>query len=106
MLKKFGTINVNILYNIRIHGVYVFETYNVFAYLLSCHFICLLILFRYYGGNEYIDEIELLCQKRALEAFNLNPNEWGVNVQPYSGSPANFAVYTALVGSNGRIMGK
>ena len=35
---------------------------------------------RYYGGNEYIDEIESLCQKRALEAFRLNPEEWGVNV--------------------------
>lgn len=60
---------------------------------------------RYYGGNEHIDEIELLAQKRALEAFRLNPEEWGVNVQPYSGSPANFAVLTALAGSGGRIMG-
>jgi len=60
---------------------------------------------RYYGGNEFVDEMELLCQKRALEAFDLNPQEWGVNVQPYSGSPANFAVYTALVEPNGRIMG-
>lgn len=61
--------------------------------------------FRYYGGNEVIDEIERLCQKRALEAFNLKPEEWGVNVQPLSGSPANFAVYTALVEPHGRIMG-
>lgn len=60
---------------------------------------------RYYGGNEHIDEIELLAQKRALEAFRLNPEEWGVNVQPYSGSPANFAVLTALAGAGGRIMG-
>lgn len=60
---------------------------------------------RYYGGNEVIDKIELLCKKRALEAFGLNPEEWGVNVQPHSGSPANFAVYTALVGPHGRIMG-
>lgn len=35
---------------------------------------------RYYGGNQYIDEIESLCQKRALEAFGLSPEEWGVNV--------------------------
>lgn len=40
---------------------------------------------RYYGGNEIIDKIEILCQKRALEAFHLDPNKWGVNVQPYSG---------------------
>ncbi|XP_046820566.1 serine hydroxymethyltransferase isoform X1 [Vespa crabro] len=60
---------------------------------------------RYYGGNEYIDEIEILAQKRSLEAFNLNPEEWGCNVQPYSGSPANFAVYTGLLEPHGRIMG-
>ncbi|XP_032669032.1 serine hydroxymethyltransferase, cytosolic isoform X2 [Odontomachus brunneus] len=60
---------------------------------------------RYYGGNEYIDEIELLAQKRSLEAFNLNPEEWGCNVQPYSGSPANLAVYTGLLEPHGRIMG-
>lgn len=60
---------------------------------------------RYYGGNHYIDEIELLCQKRCLEAFNLNSEEWGCNVQPYSGSPANFAVYIALLQPHDRIMG-
>ena len=47
---------------------------------------------RYYGGNENIDQVELLCQKRALEAFDLDPEEWGVNVQSLSGSPANFRV--------------
>lgn len=46
-----------------------------------------------------------MCKKRALEAFNLNPEEWGCNVQPLSGSPANFAVYTGVVGPHGRIMG-
>lgn len=60
---------------------------------------------RYYGGNEYIDQIESLCMKRALELFELNPDEWGVNVQPYSGSPANFATYTALLNPHDRIMG-
>lgn len=60
---------------------------------------------RYYGGTEFIDELEILCQKRALQAYGLDPQCWGVNVQPYSGSPANFAVYTALVEPHGRIMG-
>ncbi|KAL9330173.1 hypothetical protein ACSQ67_005176 [Phaseolus vulgaris] len=49
----------------------------------------------YYGGNEYIDELETLCQERAVAAFGVDGNKWGVNVQPLSGSPANFAVYTA-----------
>ncbi|KAI9142087.1 serine hydroxymethyltransferase [Paraphysoderma sedebokerense] len=60
---------------------------------------------RYYGGNEYIDQIEDLCRKRALAAFNLNPEEWGVNVQPYSGSTANFAAFTGILAPHDRIMG-
>ncbi|XP_058750217.1 serine hydroxymethyltransferase, mitochondrial [Vicia villosa] len=59
---------------------------------------------RYYGGNEYIDMAETLCQKRALEAFRLDPAKWGVNVQPLSGSPSNFQVYTALLKPHDRIM--
>ena len=47
---------------------------------------------RYYGGNENIDQVELLCQKRALEVFHLDKEDWGVNVQSLSGSPANFQV--------------
>lgn len=60
---------------------------------------------RYYGGNEFIDQIENLCKARALKAFHLDGEKWGVNVQPYSGSPANFAVYTALLQPHDRIMG-
>merc|ERR1712187_5086 len=60
---------------------------------------------RYYGGNEVIDKIENLCKQRALDAFGLKEKEWGVNVQPYSGSPANFAVYTALLQPHSRVMG-
>ncbi|XP_069437067.1 serine hydroxymethyltransferase, mitochondrial isoform X2 [Ovis canadensis] len=63
------------------------------------------LLQRYYGGAEVVDEIELLCQRRALEAFDLDPAQWGVNVQPYSGSPANLAAYTALLQPHDRIMG-
>ncbi|XVF01146.1 hypothetical protein REPUB_Repub04eG0063400 [Reevesia pubescens] len=60
---------------------------------------------RYYGGNQYIDEIETLCWKRALEAFGLDAENWGVNVQPYSCTSANFAVYTGLLLPGDRIMG-
>lgn len=69
-------------------------------YLFFCFFF-----FRYYGGAEIVDQIELLCQKRALDAFDLDPALWGVNVQPYSGSPANFATYTAVLKPHDRIMG-
>ena len=60
---------------------------------------------RYYGGNQVIDEIEILAQTRALEVFKLSSKKWGVNVQPLSGSPANLAVYSALVPVGGKIMG-
>ncbi|KAG0652250.1 serine methylase [Hyphodiscus hymeniophilus] len=60
---------------------------------------------RYYGGNEFIDEAERLCQTRALQAFGLKDSEWGVNVQPLSGSPANLYAYSALLNAHDRIMG-
>jgi glycine hydroxymethyltransferase len=60
---------------------------------------------RYYGGNEIIDQIENLAISRALKLFKLKTNEWHVNVQPLSGSPANFALYSALVSIGGKIMG-
>lgn len=60
---------------------------------------------RYYGGNEFIDQIEALAKKRALAAFSADPETWGVNVQPYSGSPANFAVLTGLLKPHERLMG-
>jgi glycine hydroxymethyltransferase len=59
---------------------------------------------RYYGGNENIDRAESLCQERALEAFNLDPAQWGVNVQSLSGSPANFQAYAAVLNPHDRIM--
>jgi len=38
---------------------------------------------RYYGGNEVVDQVENLCRDRALAAYRLDPEKWGVNVQPY-----------------------
>ena len=85
-----------------------------------------------YGGNEYIDQLELLAQRRALTAFHRAcstrfaradlaqsttragavrlhacklPSDKPVNVQPYSGSTANFATFTALIQPQDRIMG-
>jgi len=43
--------------------------------------------------------------ERALDLYGLDAEEWGVNVQPYSGSPANFAAYTAMLQPHDRIMG-
>lgn len=60
---------------------------------------------RYYGGCEHIDEVENLCKERALSAYKLDSSKWGVNVQPYSGSPSNMAVYTGLLKPHDRIMG-
>jgi glycine hydroxymethyltransferase len=60
---------------------------------------------RYYAGNEFIDKIELLCEERALHAFNLDSNIWGVNVQPYSGSIANLAAFNSILNIGDKIMG-
>jgi glycine hydroxymethyltransferase len=60
---------------------------------------------RYYGGNQFIDQIEQLCINRALKAFDLDEKVWCVNVQPYSGSPANLAVYMGLLQPGDKIMG-
>lgn len=60
---------------------------------------------RYYGGNEFIDQLETLCQERALKAYRLNKEEWGINVQPYSGSVANVAAYFGILKPHDRIMG-
>lgn len=49
--------------------------------------------------------MEKLTKQRALQVFGLSAEEWGVNVQPLSGTPANFAVYTGVVQPHGRIMG-
>ncbi len=56
---------------------------------------------RYYGGNEYIDEIELKAIERAKKLFGAEH----VNIQPYSGSPANLAVHLAFLEPGDRTMG-
>src|SRR3989344_1986249 len=79
---------------------------------------------RYYPGNVFYDEIELVAQERALQVFGLleegmshsakasrdtltalERSKWGVNVQPYSGSPANLEAYLALAKPGDTIMG-
>ncbi|MGE5392669.1 MAG: serine hydroxymethyltransferase [Candidatus Saccharibacteria bacterium] len=58
---------------------------------------------RYYGGNAVIDQVEELAVERARKAFDL-PLDWHVNVQPYSGSPANLEVYAGLLEPGDTIM--
>lgn len=57
---------------------------------------------RYYGGNEVADKVEILAQERAKKLFGVP----FVNVQPYSGSPANLAVYLAVCKPGDSIMGQ
>ena len=56
---------------------------------------------RYYGGNSNIDKVEKTAIERAKALFGVEY----ANVQPYSGSPANFAVYTALLNPGDTITG-
>lgn len=56
---------------------------------------------RYYQGNSYVDEVEKIAIDRAKKLFGV-PH---ANVQPYSGSPANAAVYFALLAYGDTIMG-
>jgi glycine hydroxymethyltransferase len=56
---------------------------------------------RYYGGCEVVDKVENLARDRAKALFGVDH----ANVQPYSGSPANMAVYFALVDPGDTVMG-
>jgi len=60
---------------------------------------------RYYGGNSVIDKVEDLASTRALKLFGLTGDEWHVNTQPLSGSPANLAVYVGLLEKGDKVMG-
>ena len=63
---------------------------------------------RYYKGVEYVDVVETLARRRAAEAFATGavpPEDIWANVQPLSGSPANSAIYAALVPPGSTVMG-
>ena len=58
---------------------------------------------RYYEGNEYIDELELLTIEMVKKVFSL-PIDWSANVQPLGGSNANLGVYNALLTPGDKIL--
>lgn len=60
---------------------------------------------RYYAGQINVDEIEDLAVSRALKMFKLSPEKWHANVQPYSGSPANAAIYLAFLEFGDKVLG-
>ncbi len=57
---------------------------------------------RYYGGTKFCDELELLAQAQAQKVFG---TDYLVNVQGYSGSPANVAIYLGLLKPGDTVMG-
>lgn len=59
---------------------------------------------RYYAGQEFIDKLETMVEDRARKVFGLDSKEWAVNVQPYSGTPANYAVWRGLLKLGDKIM--
>jgi glycine hydroxymethyltransferase len=59
---------------------------------------------RYYPGNQICDDIEEIAQENTRKAFGIS-DEWSVNVQPYSGSPANLAAIMGLIAPGETIMG-
>ena len=56
---------------------------------------------RYYGGCEFVDEVETLAIERARQLFGAEH----VNVQPHSGANANMAAYLALLNPGDKILG-
>ena len=56
---------------------------------------------RYYGGCEFVDEVEILAIERAKKLFNAK----FVNVQPHSGSQANMAAYRAILNNGDKVLG-
>ena len=60
---------------------------------------------RYYAGQVNIDQIEEIAKERALKIFKLSSQKWHANVQSYSGSPANIAIYYAFLEPGDKVMG-
>lgn len=60
---------------------------------------------RYYAGQINTDQVEEVAEERALKMFRLSKEKWHANVQPYSGSPANLAVYMGLLEPGDKILG-
>jgi len=59
---------------------------------------------RYYAGNENTDKLEILAEERVRKVFRLSAKNWAVNVQPYSGSPANYAILRGLLKPGDKIL--
>ncbi len=59
---------------------------------------------RYYQGNEFVDQIELLACERALKVFNLNNKKWHANVKAVSASISNLAVISGLLDPGQKIL--
>ena len=59
---------------------------------------------RYYAGQKMTDKLETLVEERARKLFGLSRKKWAVNVQPYSGSPANYAILRGLLKPGDKIM--
>lgn len=59
---------------------------------------------RYYAGQEFIDKLETLAEERVRKVFGLSTKSWAVNVQPYSGSPANYAILRGLLKTGDKML--
>jgi len=59
---------------------------------------------RYYFGNQIIDALETLTKELLFRVFRITSRSWSMNVQPYSGSIANLAVYVALLKPGDKVL--
>lgn len=60
---------------------------------------------RYYGGCEFVDEVENIARRRARELFMVDGCDIGVNVQPHAGAQANQAVFLTLLEAGDSMLG-